>query len=306
MGKILIIDDDNDFVNMMQLMLSLNHFVVETAHSGEEGLRKIVEHTDIDVVILDVMMPEMSGFEVCKEIRKSKESTKLPVILLTAKGEKDDIIEGINCGANDYITKPFESEILVAKINSLIKLKELQDELENKNKLLENLAITDGLTGVYNYRYFYQKLNEEFERAKRYETPLACIMMDIDYFKSINDRYGHMVGDSVLVGLASIISENIRKNDIFARYGGEEFVLLLPHTSENGAYNEAERIRKSVENCQFSNLDKGEVKISLGICNYSPEYIVTAEDLLRCADIALYDAKKNGRNRTEVYKKRDK
>lgn len=303
MGKVLIIDDDYDFVSMLQLMLSLNHFDIVTANSGDEGLRKIAENSDIDVVILDVMMPGMSGFDVCKEIRKSRESTKLPVILLTAKGEKDDIIEGINCGANDYITKPFESEILVAKINSLIKLKELQDELEKKNQLLENLAITDGLTGVYNYRFFHQKLKEEFERAKRYETPLACIMMDIDFFKNINDKYGHMVGDLVLKELAVIITENIRKNDVFARYGGEEFVLLLPHTSENGAFNEAERIRKAVENHQFGELEKGEVKISLGVCNYPSEVITNAEDLLRCADTALYNAKNNGRNRTEVYKK---
>jgi len=300
MGKLLVIDDDFEFVTMMQLMLSLHGFNIDIAYSGEEGLRKI-QGNSYDVVLLDVMMPGMSGFEVCKEIRKIKESTQLPVILLTAKGEKDDIIEGINAGANDYITKPFESEILIAKINALVKLKELQDELEKKNKLLENLAITDGLTGVYNYRFFYQKLKEEFERAKRYETPLACIMMDLDFFKNINDKYGHMVGDTVLIELATKITENIRKNDVFARYGGEEFVLLLPHTSENGAYNEAERIRKAVENFHFSHVEEGEVKISLGISNYPADYINTPDDLLKCADTALYKAKKSGRNRTVVF-----
>ena len=300
MGKLLVIDDDFEFVTMMQLMLSLHGFNIDIAYTGEEGLRKI-QGNSYDVVLLDVMMPGMSGFEVCKEIRKIKESTQLPVILLTAKGEKDDIIEGINAGANDYITKPFESEILIAKINALVKLKELQDELEKKNKLLENLAITDGLTGVYNYRFFYQKLKEEFERAKRYETPLACIMMDLDFFKNINDKYGHMVGDTVLIELATKITENIRKNDVFARYGGEEFVLLLPHTSENGAYNEAERIRKAVENFHFSHVEDGEVKISLGISNYPADYINTPDDLLKCADTALYKAKKSGRNRTVVF-----
>jgi len=300
MGKLLVIDDDFEFVTMMQLMLSLHGFNIDIAYSGEEGLRKI-QGDSYDVVLLDVMMPGMSGFEVCKEIRKIKESTQLPVILLTAKGEKDDIIEGINAGANDYITKPFESEILIAKINALVKLKELQDELEKKNKLLENLAITDGLTGVYNYRFFYQKLKEEFERAKRYETPLACIMMDLDFFKNINDKYGHMVGDTVLIELATKITENIRKNDVFARYGGEEFVLLLPHTSENGAYNEAERIRKAVENFHFSHVEEGEVKISLGISNYPADYINTPDDLLKCADTALYKAKKSGRNRTVIF-----
>lgn len=300
MGKVLVIDDDQDFVAMMKLILSLNNFDVTVAYSGKEGLNKIVTD-DIDVVILDVMMPELSGFEVCKEIRKSKESTKLPIILLTAKGEKEDILEGINCGANDYIVKPFESEILIAKIRSLIKLKELQDELERKNKLLENLAITDGLTGIYNYRYFYEKLKEEFERAKRYNTPLACIMIDLDFFKKINDKYGHMVGDLVLVELTRKVLENIRKNDIFARYGGEEFVLLLPHTSENGAYNEAERIRKAIENSRFNEVEDEKITISLGISCYPADYVKTETDLLKYADEALYMAKNSGRNQSKVF-----
>lgn len=301
MRKILVIDDDNDFVHMMKLMLSFYNFDVETALSGEEGLKKINDD-NFDVIILDVMMPRISGFQVCREIRKYRESSQLPVILLTAKGEKEDILEGINAGANDYITKPFESEILVAKINSLIKLKDLQEEVENKNKMLANLAITDGLTGIYNYRYFHQRLNEEFERAKRYSTPLACIMIDLDFFKIINDKYGHMAGDAVLKEISEKISENIRKNDVFARYGGEEFVLLLPHTFEAGAYNEAERIRKAVENNFFSKVSfKGEITVSLGIANYPADYIENSEDMIKYADLALYKAKENGRNRTELY-----
>jgi two-component system cell cycle response regulator len=301
MGKVLVIDDDSDFLNMIKLLLSLNSFTVETACSGAEGL-EMIDKSDFDLVLSDVMMPGLSGFEVCKNIRSGEKTFELPVILLTAKGEKEDIIEGINLGANDYIIKPFESEVLIAKINALIKLKELQDEIKRKNKMLENLATTDGLTGVFNHRCFYQKLNEEFERAKRYGTDIACVMLDLDFFKHVNDRYGHLVGDRVLIELAKKVFENIRKYDIFARYGGEEFVLLLPHTDEKGAIYEAERIRKSIESHWFPNIEKkGDVTASFGISTFPSAYIEKSEDLVKFADMALYDAKKKGRNRVECY-----
>ncbi len=299
MSKILVIDDDEDFRKMIKILLELNKYTVDTAEDGYKGLEKIRDG-DYDLILLDVMMPGMTGIDVCYTIRIK--NPEIPVILLTAKGEKEDLVTGINAGANDYITKPFETEILLAKIKSLIRLKELQDELKKTNKLLENLAITDGLTGIYNHRYFYEKINEEFERAKRYNAPLSLIMFDFDYFKRINDRYGHVVGDSVLVEMAKIVMSNIRKHDIFARYGGEEFVLLLPHTNSTGAIQEAERIRKAVESHHFQHIDKrGDVTISLGIVTFPSKYINHPEDMVKLADAALYEAKKLGRNRCVHY-----
>jgi diguanylate cyclase (GGDEF)-like protein len=299
MAKILVIDDDDEFRKMITVLLELNKFTVDTAEDGYKGLEKIKQN-DYDLIILDVMMPGISGFDVCYTIRIK--NPEVPIILLTAKGEKEDLVTGINAGANDYITKPFETEVLLAKIKSLIRIKELQDELKRTNKLLENLATTDGLTGAYNHRFFYQKLNEEYERAKRYNSSLSLVMLDLDFFKKINDKYGHVVGDSVLSEMAKIVMSIIRKNDIFARYGGEEFVLLLPHTEAHGAFQEAERIRKAIENHHFEHLEKrGDVTISLGIVTYPSKYILNAEDMVKLADAALYEAKRLGRNRTIHY-----
>jgi len=299
MAKILVIDDDDEFRKMITVLLELNKFTVDTAEDGYKGLEKIKQN-DYDLIILDVMMPGISGFDVCYTIRIK--NPEVPIILLTAKGEKEDFVTGINAGANDYITKPFETEVLLAKIKSLIRIKELQDELKRTNKLLENLATTDGLTGVYNHRFFYQKLNEEYERAKRYNSSLSLVMLDLDFFKKINDKYGHVVGDSVLSEMAKIVMSIIRKNDIFARYGGEEFVLLLPHTAAHGAFQEAERIRKAIENHHFEHLEKrGDVTVSLGIVTYPSKYILNAEDMVKLADAALYEAKRLGRNRTIHY-----
>jgi diguanylate cyclase (GGDEF)-like protein len=304
MPKILVIDDDEDFRKMIRILLELNKYTVETAEDGYKGLEK-VKNCDFDLILLDVMMPGMTGIDVCYAIRIK--NPEIPIVLLTAKGEKEDVVTGINAGASDYITKHFETEVLLAKIKSLIRLKELQDELKKANKLLENLATTDGLTGIYNHRFFYEKLNEEFERSKRYSSYLSLIMFDLDFFKKINDRYGHMVGDSVLVEMSKIVLSNIRKNDIFARYGGEEFVLLLPHTNAEGALHEAERIRKAIESNHFQHLEKrGDVTISLGVVTFPSKYINQPEDMVKLADAALYEAKRLGRNRSIHYEEMEK
>ncbi|MCX7990458.1 MAG: diguanylate cyclase [Proteobacteria bacterium] len=301
-GRVLIIDDDDEFLMMIRLLLSINSFDVDTANSGEEGLKKL-DNSNYDLLLLDVMMPQMSGFEVLKKIRSDEKFIDLPVIMLTAKSEKEDVLEGISLGANDYITKPFETEILIAKMKGLIKLKQLQEELKQKNIILETLAITDGLTGAYNHRYFYKRLTEEFERARRYGTSLSLIMIDIDFFKKINDKYGHLIGDAVLADLAKLLRQNIRKHDVFARYGGEEFAIILPHTNYEGAKHEAERLRKAVENNKFAHVEKeGEVTISLGCVSYPDASAEKPEDLVRFADSALYTAKNSGRNNVKFYK----
>ncbi len=302
-GRVLIIDDDDEFLTMIKLLLSLNNFEVDTANSGMEGLSKI-ENSNYDIVLLDVMMPHMSGFEVLKKIRRNEKLIDLPIIMLTAKSEKEDVLQGISIGANDYITKPFETEILIAKMKGFIKIKELQEEIKQKNIILETLAITDGLTGAYNHRYFYKRLKEEFDRAKRYGTPLSVIMIDIDFFKKINDVYGHLVGDAVLIDLSKLLKQNIRKHDIFARYGGEEFAIILPHTSFEGANKEAERLRRAVENHKFNHINtEGEITISLGFATYPDIDVDKPEDLVKLADSALYEAKNSGRNNVKFYGK---
>lgn len=178
----------------------------------------------------------------------------------------------------------------------------LYDKLNGEKKFLEKLAITDYLTGIYNVRYFYKRLEEEFSRSVRYNTPLSCIMIDIDYFKNINDTYGHRIGDIVLREFAQFVRGHTRKSDIFARYGGEEFIMLLPQTSLKGAMLEAERIRKAVSEYQFMGLEEGyKVTVSIGIACFPDKKIKTPNDLINFADNTLFTAKNKGRNQIIVY-----
>jgi len=172
----------------------------------------------------------------------------------------------------------------------------LFDEIRQEKHRLERLAITDYLTGLYNSRYFFHRLEEEFEKAKRYNIPLSCIMIDIDYFKSINDQYGHRVGDEVLKELGRVLKKNTRRGDIIARYGGEEFIMLLPHTDREGAIKEAERLRNLISGLQFKFID-GSITASFGIAIYPSKDIKQFDDIVTLADNALYNAKKEGRNR---------
>lgn len=301
MGKILIVDDDMEFLRMIELLFKLNAFDTDVASSGQMAIEKMTS-TPYDLVLLDVMMPGMSGFEVCKTIREQLGLTRVPVIFLTAKGEKEDVIEGISTGANDYITKPFEAEILIAKVRGFLEHKRISDELEQKNELLKSLAITDDLTGAYNHRYFVQKLDEEFARSKRLGLHLSLIMCDLDHFKRVNDTYGHLVGDAVLRELARIVMDNIRKYDTFARYGGEEFALILPQADGPAAVREADRLRRLVSVTPFEHMPCcGEITISCGVAVFPNHDILKAEDMVRLADSALYEAKNGGRNRVVLH-----
>lgn len=173
----------------------------------------------------------------------------------------------------------------------------LFDEIKQEKQRLERLSITDYLTGLYNNRYFFHRLDEEFEKAKRYKTPLSCIMIDLDYFKSINDEFGHRKGDGVLRELGRMFKKHTRKGDIIARYGGEEFIMLLPHTDRDGAIKEAERLRLLISNLRFKDLQKHTLTASFGIATWPCEFVKDSDDLVTCADNALYKAKKEGRNR---------
>ncbi|MEW6214847.1 MAG: diguanylate cyclase [Nitrospirota bacterium] len=178
----------------------------------------------------------------------------------------------------------------------------LYDRLNREKTMLERLAITDYLTGIYNIRYFYNRLEEEFSRAVRYKIPLSCMMLDIDYFKKINDTYGHRIGDIVLREFAQLVRGHVRKSDVFARYGGEEFIMLLPQTSLKGAIHEAERIRKLVSEYQFMGLGKEDkITMSMGIACTSDKKIETTDDLITLADNALFTAKNKGRDQIAVY-----
>jgi len=303
--KILLVDDIAINLELQKAYLQGSGYDVVLAMDGEEALRKVYEEKP-DLILLDIMMPKKNGYEVCRLIKNDPETRFIPVIMVTALKDIEDKIKGIEAGADDFISKPFNKTELMARVRSLLRLKFLHDELENKmeqldeaRKELQQLAITDGLTGLFNYRYFRSQLDHELERARRHNLELSLIMIDIDFFKSYNDTNGHPAGDVVLKIIADAVRENIRKIDIPCRYGGEEFILILPDTGKTAAVVVAEKIRDLIEKMPFKNQEKqpnGKLTISIGVATF-PEDGATSNELVENVDANLYKAKQSGRNK---------
>jgi diguanylate cyclase (GGDEF)-like protein len=302
MTKILLVDDSKLIMGFGKSILSKEGYEVTYAQNGSEAL-EIVSVKKPDLILLDVVMPGMDGYEVCKRLKANEKTRDIPIIMLTSKGETADKIKGLNLGAVDYITKPFDAGELTARVKTQLRVKELHKALQEKNRQLQELANKDGLTDLYNHRYLQERLIKEIERAKRYRIDLSFVLIDIDYFKHFNDTYGHQTGDVILKTLGCILKKALRESDTAARYGGEEFALILVHTGFDTAQEAAERLRSTVESYKFEVDNQNfQVTISLGIASFEQEMINTAKDLVECADKALYTAKKQGRNRIAIYR----
>ncbi|MCX8045223.1 MAG: diguanylate cyclase [Desulfobacterota bacterium] len=300
-NTVLVIDDNEVIRRLAKTLLTKRNYAVETAKNGQEGI-EIAKRIKPQVILLDVMMPGMDGYEVCKRIKEDAEIADIPVIIVTSKTETFDRIHGLEIGAADYVMKPFDQGELLARIATQVKLKNLYDELQEKNRILEEMTRKDGLTDLFNRRYFQERIAEEFSRARRYDFPMSFIMFDIDHFKEINDSYGHQAGDDVLRNLARILVNHIRDVDVPARYGGEEFSLILPHTTLKNAVIFAERLREEVAKHPFLFHEKRiPVTISLGVAGIPDNNPSSCNELIRFADEALYRAKQAGRNRTVMY-----
>jgi two-component system, cell cycle response regulator len=301
-GRILVIDDNAVIKRLATMLLSKKGYSVETASSGSEGIvcaKSFKPH----VILLDVMMPEIDGYEVCRCLKSEAETKDIPIIMVTSRAEIVDKVKGLELGAADYIQKPYDHEELQARVATQVKMKNLWDELQEKNKLLEELVKKDSLTNLYNHRYFHDRIVEEFSRSKRYGLALSCVLVDIDFFKKINDTYGHQAGDEILKKLAGIILAGIRDVDVAARYGGEEFAIILPHTTLENATTYSERIRHSVDKADFQFEGNSiRVTVSLGVASLPENNPQTHTDIIRFADDALYAAKNTGRNRVEQYR----
>ena len=266
------------------------------ASNGVEAYRRVMEAKP-DLILCDLVMPSVDGFKFLSLIRSQEELQSIPVILLTGKTDTETKIRGLELGASDYVTKPFDGGELLARIKVQLKIKALQDELRRSNELLRKLSSTDPLTALYNRRHFMKVLAQEFDRADRYNLHLAFAMIDIDHFKEVNDSFGHQAGDDLLSAMGSLIKRQIRASDIPGRYGGEEFCVILPQTSLEGAKEFAERFRACVEFADFS--VQGEdvrLTVSLGVSACPDPRVGSGEDLIRLADGALYKAKAAGRN----------
>lgn len=307
-SKILIVDDISVNVQLQKTYLQAAGYTIAVARDGLEALQKVKEDPP-DLILLDVMMPTMNGFEVCSRLKKNENTRFIPIIIVTALDEVEDKIKGIEAGADDFVIKPFNKHELLARVKSLLRIKHLHDALENKiielevaQKRLRELAITDGLTELYNYRYFSEQLEHEFDRAKRHKLHFSVIMLDIDHFKKYNDTHGHLAGDTVLKELATLLKSNVRKIDVASRYGGEEFALILIGTNQTSAGIVATKLQKLVAEHPFQHRDSqpnGTLTISLGVATF-PDDADNPKDLVDIADQRLYRAKDLGRNQVVI------
>ncbi len=302
MARILIVDDSRLIAHVAKTILTKQGHEVILAQDGLAGLQAAKsEHPDL--ILLDLIMPVMDGYQVCQGLKEEDSTKEIPIIMLTSKAEPADKVKGLELGALDYVVKPFDEGELIARVNIQLRLKQLYEVLQEKNRQLRELANRDGLTGLYNHRYFHEQLSKDFLRARRYHESLSCILLDIDYFKKFNDTYGHQTGDIVLSTLGQVIRDSIRDSDFAARYGGEEFALVLYHADRPTAINVAERLRQMVEHCEVRDKDHVlHVTISLGVATFPHEQISNPKQIVECADKALYKAKENGRNRVEYFR----
>ena len=305
-AKILFVEDSKIQAEAIKDFLERNDYEVVLAENGKTAIN-VAKSTPVDIILLDLVLPDINGNEVCRWLKVNQDTKEIPIIMLTVKGSVPDKVTGLEAGADDYIPKPFDEIELNARIYACLRTKALQDELKRKNRQLmellekvEILASTDPLTELFNRRRFEAVLEKEFKRAIRYNSPLACLMIDIDYFKKINDGHGHNTGDKVLQEIAEIIKTTVRETDVAARWGGEEFVVLLPQTEKDAALHSASRVRKAISAHKFKSLTDKEITVSIGIASLPNPSIDTGEKLIDASDIAMYEAKRKGRNRTEM------
>ncbi|HET7565999.1 MAG TPA: diguanylate cyclase [Gemmatimonadaceae bacterium] len=303
-ARVLIVDDHPDNVEILRAHLEASGYRTMTATDGEEALELVAECPP-DLILLDVMMPRLDGNEVARRIKADRSLPFIPIIMQTALDSVASKVEGLGAGADDYITKPVNYVELEARIRSMLRIKALQDEVQQRerdlaraNSELHKMAVTDGLTGLFNRRHLEERLREMFEHSARLHEPLSCVMADIDHFKAINDRYGHQVGDEVLKQLAMLLRRVAREMDRVGRYGGEEFMVILPGTVLDACVTFAERARQEVADHVFT-FDGGTLRatMSCGVAAWPHPRIAERDELVKAADDALYVAKALGRNR---------
>ncbi len=316
-AKILIVDDLEQNLLATETLLARPDVQVLRASSGPQALERSLEH-DLALILLDVQMPGMDGFETATLLRGRRQTRLIPIIFITANQDPHRPFKGYETGAVDYLFKPVDPDVLKQKVqvfvdlyrqrqtlelttqalqSTLADLRNSKQVIEAQNLRLNELSIRDGLTGLFNHRHLFETLQQEFSRARRYGTDLACLLADIDHFKEVNDTCGHAFGDVVLKGVAQTLHANIRQSDFLARYGGEEFVILMPNTDIGVACKAAEKLRHIVETTPFSDASRERsVTISIGIASAGAGAPGDAEALFSNADKALYAAKNGGRN----------
>ena len=296
MKKICLVDDNMTSLTLARDMLKSDYKVYPAPSAAK--FFEIIENITPDLILMDVDMPQMNGYEAVEKIKEDERFIDIPVIFLTAKTDEESELKGFELGAVDYITKPFHPSIIKARISTHLTIVE-------QRKVIEQIGLTDQLTKIANRRHFDNIMEKEWKRAIRDKTILGFIMIDADKFKNFNDTYGHQQGDVTLQTLAHVISTSVRRGaDFAARWGGEEFAVLLPDTGPDGILMVAENIRKNVEKAMIPRIDDTSqslsITVSIGGSYVKPSDTASVEDFVKRADDALYEAKEAGRNRVCV------
>ncbi|MGA7937833.1 MAG: diguanylate cyclase [Kovacikia sp.] len=303
---VLIVDDNSTNLLVLSQTLKEVGLKVRVSMDGESALEQVDEEIP-ELILLDVQMPRIDGFETCKRLKSNPLTRDIPVIFITANNSTENIVKGLSLGAVDYIVKPFQKEEVLARVQVHLRMRLLAQKVQEQavalqiaNQQLECLANLDGLTQVANRRRFDEQLDLEWKRLAREPAPLSLILCDIDYFKRYNDFYGHQAGDTCLKQVAKAIERSLKRpHDFVARYGGEEFVVILPNTNFEGASHVAELIQENVDRLNINHAQSTvatHITLSLGISSTVPTNDISVNFLVASADKALYEAKRRGRN----------
>ncbi len=310
-SRILVVDDEMSLRDLLSEVLSDDGYDVTTAATAEDALQ-LFAAAPFPLVITDIRMPGMSGIDLLTKVKAQNEETQ--VVIITSHASLDTAVTALREGAYDYLIKPFEDlDVISAVVNRALekirlvhenrelvkKLQASNQELEELNTILREMVVRDGLTRLYNHRYFQESLSKEVIRSKRHEHEFSLVFFDVDNFKTYNDTHGHPAGDEVLKTLGGMLFSRLRQTDLAARYGGEEFVLILPETNHEGALKVAEGMRQQIESHEFAGREQqplGVVSVSIGVSTF-PHHGQEPQEILKEADRALYRAKHEGRNR---------
>ncbi len=300
--KLLLVDDSK--TARVAIMETLKHTFARfiEASDGWAAVKSFAVEKPT-FIITDLEMPNLNGFEFIDTIRGMDGGKNIPIIMIS--GTKDILknkLAGFDAGASDFLVKPFNAQELIARVNTLLKIHRLMDELKEKNALLARLAVTDELTGLYNRRHFYDAAKARLSIGRRHGLKCACILMDIDWFKKINDAYGHAAGDDILKKISALLNSNIRGGELLARFGGEEFVIFIFNTDSENALLAAERFCGAVRAHNFSSplYPPLHLTVSIGAAIYLQDKPHTVDDIIKAADKALYRSKADGRDRVTI------
>ena len=296
-NKILIVDDIIENIEILVEVLK-NRYELFVA-TDWKGVQSVLENTNIDLILLDIMIPEIDGYQICQKLKKDSKFKNIPIVFITAKVDERSIEKAYEVGGVDYITKPLKMKEVLCRVKIHLDFQNTIKELEKTKNELEKLASKDFLTNIYNRRSFENIGQKLLEKVKKYNQVLSMIIFDIDYYKEINDTYGHLIGDKILISLVNIVNKLIEEKDVFVRFGGDEFILLLPNTDLEKAKSLGNKIIELITKTEFDfeNL-KIKITVSMGIAEYNED-----EDLNKFIDRVdklLYKAKTNGRNRIEI------